>query len=164
MDRVAGHRFGDAISPSRGRPTLYRGTLMRSRLEASWAQRMDAEKDEFGFADYEWEYEPVCFGGAAGQYLPDFRQRYHDLDHWLYFEVKPPMSEPPLAVMERMEIIWESDLEATLTIVAGGPDRYRQWVGAIDHTGQGSFGVWWDVQTAHCLFDTPVCTLRAVKL
>jgi hypothetical protein len=48
------------------RITVYRGIEMRSRLEALAA----AYLDRHGFA---WEYEPICFAGMGGQYLPDFR-------------------------------------------------------------------------------------------
>lgn len=59
------------------RPTVYRGILMRSRLEAAWAEQFDA----FAWA---WRYEPVAFGGRCGQYLPDF-----ELPGVCLVEVKP---------------------------------------------------------------------------
>lgn len=39
---------------------------MRSRLEAAWAEQLDA----FGI---EWQYEPCAYASEEGQYLPDFR-------------------------------------------------------------------------------------------
>lgn len=51
--------------PLAARPTVYKGTQMRSRLEARFAQWMD-------FHQWEWVYEPECFASADGQYLPDF--------------------------------------------------------------------------------------------
>jgi hypothetical protein len=52
-------------------PTEYRGTVMRSRLEARWAGVLDA-------AGLRWEYEPHTFrlgssrGSWQGGYVPDF--------------------------------------------------------------------------------------------
>lgn len=49
-------------------PTTYQGVLMRSRLEARWAQRLDS-------LGLHWEYEPSVLRlgrGRAGLYLPDF--------------------------------------------------------------------------------------------
>jgi hypothetical protein len=50
----------------KARPTIYKGIQMRSRLEAAYAQHLDAD-------NYPWEYEPECFADETGQYLPDFR-------------------------------------------------------------------------------------------
>lgn len=47
------------------RPTNYRGTQMRSRLEATYAQVCDL----LGIA---WTYEPGALASEAGQWLPDF--------------------------------------------------------------------------------------------
>lgn len=54
---------------TRGRPTLYKGIRMRSRLEADFAAALDKQ------GAY-WEYEPECFAGPTGQWLPDFRVRH----------------------------------------------------------------------------------------
>lgn len=62
------------------RPTTYRGTQMRSRLEAAWAEQFDA----WGWA---WEYEPRCLATEEGQYLPDFYVITDTGD--AYVEVKP---------------------------------------------------------------------------
>lgn len=50
----------------KGRPTLYKGIRMRSRLEADYAAWLDR-------AARKWEYEPECFAAQDGQWLPDFR-------------------------------------------------------------------------------------------
>jgi hypothetical protein len=87
---------------------------MRSRLEALVAAYLDRR----GFV---WQYEPVCFAGMRGQYLPNFRvQRSENAD--VYLEVKPKPKE--LATMayqqiERMSVIWESEPHARLIIVSG---------------------------------------------
>lgn len=47
-------------------PTIYRGTEMRSLLEASWAATLESLK-------IVWEYEPTTFDLPSGaKYLPDF--------------------------------------------------------------------------------------------
>jgi hypothetical protein len=67
---------------TRGRPTLYKGIKMRSRLEADYAGHLDR-------GGRPWEYEPVCFGGDDGQWLPDFRVgRVGSSQTWLV-ELKP---------------------------------------------------------------------------
>ena len=59
-------------------PTLYRGLLFRSRLEAQWAHFFDD-------LDWPWEYEPFDLNG----YIPDFVLKFHEP---LLVEVKPEMS------------------------------------------------------------------------
>lgn len=50
----------------KARPTVYKGTQMRSRLEAGYAAWLDKN-------GFRWEYEPCAFATEDGQYLPDFR-------------------------------------------------------------------------------------------
>lgn len=59
-------------------PTLYKGLMFRSRLEATWA----AFFDEIG---WDWEYEPFDLSG----YIPDFVLKFASP---LLVEVKPAMS------------------------------------------------------------------------
>lgn len=47
------------------KPTRYRNTLFRSRLEVRWAILLD----QLGI---KWLYEPRCFSVCHGGYLPDF--------------------------------------------------------------------------------------------
>jgi hypothetical protein len=47
------------------KPTTYRGTTYRSKLEARWAVLFDVLGLPF-------EYEPKCFRTPEGGYLPDF--------------------------------------------------------------------------------------------
>lgn len=92
------------------RPTVYRGILMRSRLEATWAAAFDR-------AHIPWEYEPVAFAGRAGQYLPDFRFPPIGLrSRVIYIEVRGTLERAFLA-MAQMPIIWESDPTAELRIL-----------------------------------------------
>lgn len=48
-----------------GRPTVYNGIQMRSRLEATYAEWLDTN----GIV---WHYEPRAYASQLGQYLPDF--------------------------------------------------------------------------------------------
>lgn len=68
----------------KGRPTLYKGIRMRSRLEADYAAWLDRQGRQ-------WEYEPECFADEHGQWLPDFRvaklNEYYGVPHLI--EVKP---------------------------------------------------------------------------
>jgi len=56
--------------------TTYKGYKFRSRLEAKWAFVFDQ-------LDWDWEYEPVDFGG----YIPDFLIMFGK-EPW-YVEIKP---------------------------------------------------------------------------
>lgn len=77
------------------RTTIYRGIAMRSRLEALVA----AYLDRHGFV---WQYEPVCFAGMQGQYLPDFRiQRSDNAD--VYLEVKPKPEKLATMVYQQVQ-------------------------------------------------------------
>lgn len=124
------------------RPTMYRGTLMRSRLEADYA----AELDRRGLR---WLYEPICFASDEGQWLPDFKVTRPDGRPDVYVEVKPAdlvselvaapgapaVHEDPavLAIItplvQRMRIAWASEPSAALHLsfwrYGGGPAALR---------------------------------------
>ncbi len=111
----------------RGRPTLYKGVKMRSRLEATAAALFDRH-------GVEWQYEPVCFASEVGQYLPDFvvvglvdgcdTDRCHNEMPLTYVEVKPWALADKL-VRAKMEIIWASDPSATLVVI--DPVEMEMW-------------------------------------
>ena len=85
---------------------------MRSRLEALAA----AYLDRHGFA---WEYEPICFAGMGGQYLPDFRV-LRPGEANVYLEVKPKPNTLETTARQQiqpMSVIWESEPDARLIIV-----------------------------------------------
>lgn len=113
----------------KARPTTYKGIHMRSRLEAKYAASLDARQ-----LAVRWEYEPQAFASERGQYLPDFLlirilseepiQLYRQ-----YVEVKPTL-ELGLRAMERMQVIWESEPGAVLSVVVAG-------VGTFIAYGQG---------------------------
>ena len=107
------------------RPTTYRGTKMRSRLEARFAQYLDK-------GDLDWVYEPRAYAGKGGQYLPDFLIREPRLN--IFVELKPDTDDNKIEnaerlakLMEKMEIIWESEPEACLMLVIGN----RAYVGDL---------------------------------
>jgi hypothetical protein len=108
-----------------GRPTTYRGIQMRSRLEADFAAWLDRTGQD-------WAYEPKCFAGSAGQWLPDFEHRRGGLQ---YIELKPyersweSKGQQPdyttwmeiVGIIEdlitRVSVAWESEPDAHLMIV-----------------------------------------------
>lgn len=110
----------------RARPTYYRGVLMRSRLEATVAEWLDARS-------LKWEYEPVRYAGRGGSYLPDFRLPEASIEgtpEVLYLEVKPfrPDRQPPGgwvgALLTSMEWIWESEPAAWLGVTSPHDDTF----------------------------------------
>jgi hypothetical protein len=102
------------------RPTLYAGVLMRSRLEASFAQHLDS----LGFS---WEYEPTCFASKDGQWLPDFKCSsvvVGDTKRTCYFEVKPSISREQYVEVYHRAVMtaWASEPDAAVVITRG-----RDW-------------------------------------
>jgi hypothetical protein len=67
-------------------PTLYAGTLFRSRLEATWAAFFD-------LSGLPWAYEPIDLEG----WVPDFALW---LNHPVYVEVKPAPLSQSLALLD----------------------------------------------------------------
>jgi len=98
----------------KARPTIYKGIQMRSRLEAHYAQHLDAIGEK-------WAYEPRCFATDTGQYLPDFEIGDHN-----YFEVKPYHVDHD-AALKRMHVILDSDPDAYLTVVTTNGDDMKSW-------------------------------------
>jgi hypothetical protein len=92
---------------------------MRSRLEAKYAAWLDQE----GIL---WEYEPECFAGPEGQWLPDFRtgtgagRRYVELKPRSLFCFNDgsvaARDQRVDEILSRMAIAWHSDPEATLQL------------------------------------------------
>lgn len=105
----------------KARRTLYRGVAMRSRLEAHWAQRLDA-------LGATWSYEPQCFADESGQYLPDFKVVL-PTGTALYIECKGTWPDEQIPELQRrMEIVWSS--EPALLMLAVGASV---WFGTIDN-------------------------------
>lgn len=106
-------RDGSGTRASKGRPTLYRGIPMRSRLEADYAAYLDR-------AGVAWEYEPTCFAGPSGQWLPDFR--HGKPGSYTYVELKPISLlqqadfDPIDKILRQMEIALLSEPECSLVL------------------------------------------------
>lgn len=103
------------------RPTTYAGIQMRSRLEAGFAAMLDKE-------GVPWEFEPECFAGPTGQYLPDFRIGAEQT----YVEVKSPRVLASWAdiwvSLDRLTIIRASLPAADLQLVVGdNPHGGWEW-------------------------------------
>lgn len=124
--RKASHMTSSSEGGIPARPTLYRGIRMRSRLEADFAAFLDR-------AEAEWEYEPECFAGPHGQWLPDFRATLPGGPP-TYFEVKPESLSPDQVdpVLERMAIAWLTEPAATLQLVIW---RYGDPLGSVSVMG-----------------------------
>ena len=100
------------------RPSVYKGVRMRSRLEADYASALDRDGET-------WEYEPTCFAGPDGQWLPDFRVGCDGV----YTEIKPAYliewDTRDLAdvydridkILKRMTVAWLSEPKANLRLV-----------------------------------------------
>lgn len=129
VSRRAGLVVEAAEETTEAQPTLYRGTLMRSRLEANWAATLDHYQ-------IEWTYEPQLYRLPSGAlYLPDF---------WLpavgtFIEVKGTH-------MRRLEKTYELAEEVTESVIVliGFPplrrstdgtlwDPYLQWRDALGY-------------------------------
>lgn len=93
------------------RTTMYKGIKMRSRLEADFAGFLDR-------AGADWKYEPVCFAGPEGQWLPDFRATLPS-GMRTYFEVKPDSfpDDKIDPLLEQMTVAWLTDPTAVLQLV-----------------------------------------------
>lgn len=109
-------------SPMRARPTTYQSVQMRSRLEAGFAQWLDKH-------NVRWTYEPRAFASEKGQYLPDFRlDDFYVLGNatTTYVEIKPDFTiDVHQELIRRMPIIWESEPDAVLVLVAAN-GTFRQ--------------------------------------
>lgn len=100
------------------RPTVYKGIQMRSRLEADYASALDRDGET-------WAYEPACFAGPDGQWLPDFRIGHDgicvevkpahlitwDTDSWL--EVYERVDK----ILRQMTVAWLSEPRTPLQLV-----------------------------------------------
>ena len=119
-------------------PTIYKGQLFRSRLEAKWACFFD-------LVGWEWEYEPMDLNG----WIPDFLINGHTK---LLCDVKPTQVFVP-AVAQKMEnAVKGSGFECELIIIAMAPfkptepnDCLGDWaIGWLQQKG-------WDEESGACL-------------
>ena len=93
------------------RTTMYKGIQMRSRLEADFAAFLDR-------AGTDWKYEPICFAGPDGQWLPDFRTEVPS-GLRTYFEIKPkPLPDDEIdRILGQMSVAWLTEPGAVLQLV-----------------------------------------------
>lgn len=142
------------------RETVYKGTKMRSRLEAGFARWLDS------WPHLTWKYEPQAFAGAKGQYLPDFvadgfRVTWADGPQRIYFECKPSIfgwrsqwdevsgdrdeeergAREEDALWRRMAIIWESDPGALLVLAKQRPGGWADFHMAWEYYTDGDVHV-----------------------
>ena len=112
------------LSKLKPRQTIYAGITMRSRLEASFAQFLDARERD-------WTYEPKCYASPSGQYLPDFEVHMHG-EPVLFVDVKPADTDPA-ETLARMHIIRASVPGASLAVVSplGAWPNHRDWRGRL---------------------------------
>jgi hypothetical protein len=136
------------VNATKGRETLYKGIRMRSRLEADFAADLDRQ-------GYRWGYEPTCFAGPDGQWLPDFGCTFANDDDWAIFdEVKPAeplMKHAPGSVayaehvdtqLRRVAVAWESAPDACLRLTFwryGGPAYLTLFCRRRGHPWRASF-------------------------
>lgn len=106
------------------KPTTYRGTLFRSRLEATWAV----------FFDYypmieEWDYEPckLLQLSTGWDYTPDFRLSIGPYE--LFLEVKPVIPNPDF-----LKYSVAFSIGANLPIYLGYGSFYHQTPRTVDLT------------------------------
>jgi hypothetical protein len=127
----------------KARATWYKGIEMRSRLEADFAAFLD------GVAKVKFDYEPFCFAGPDGQWLPDFRVQYEDKT--VYFEVKPA-SLPDDQIdqtLEQMTVAWLTEPNAILQLVIwyyGEPLRSFSLMGIPEAQSGNKDVTWWYAQ------------------
>lgn len=133
-------------SPSKARPTVYKGVQMRSRLEAGFAAWLDRYH-------FDWEYEPRAFASEEGQYLPDF-QLSNVFVSWLenpatvFVEVKPSafLADPGYPSTQEADEAFDVDLE---TLNANGRILAESEPGAVyvlAQPGHGLYLIEWDDQ------------------
>ena len=99
------------------RPTVYKGIQMRSRLEADYASALDRDS-------VDWGYEPTCFAGPGGQWLPDFRigtSTYVEVKsaHLIVWDTREldDVYERIDKILHQMTIAWLSEPKAHLQLV-----------------------------------------------
>ena len=101
------------------RPTTYRGIQMRSRLEATVAAQFDRWR-------YDWAYEPRAYGSKAGQYLPDFVLFVNGRPASVV-EVKGRIAGEAFQILDRMEIVWDSEPDVFLVLIDAAAIRAGEW-------------------------------------
>lgn len=119
---------------------------MRSRLEAKVAAGLDLH-------GIDWEYEPLCYAGPEGQYLPDFQVNAD----WpqlptIILEIKglADASDHIIRpIMAQMELVWESDPSLALVLDVHSPKGNTIWMHRAKGAGpcfDDDSNDWWDAR------------------
>lgn len=116
----------------KARPTVYAGIPMRSRLEADFARWLDSHGTT-------WTYEPRCYAGPGGQWLPDFEIADAGGGVQCLIEVKPESLDEIDPVLTRMSTAWLSAPDALLVLVLW---EYGTEHGGEIHEIHGRRGFW----------------------
>ena len=110
----------DSPTPSRrGRRTLYRGVMMRSRTEARFAAQLDA-------ARIPWDYEPFALAGPTGQWLPDF-ELHMDPRRRCLVDVKPTLNDVLDNIERWHRIATEALPGQSVQVFGAGYDGTATW-------------------------------------
>lgn len=114
MESIAEIAFRTRYGEPKPRPTTYKGIEMRSRLEARFAQNLDALEEK-------WRYEPRVYGPRGKGYLPDFEMLTATCP--TFIEVKPTLAEVHDAE-RKMEVIWKTHPDALLIVACAEGGSY----------------------------------------
>jgi hypothetical protein len=140
------------MSSIRAKPTLYKGTRFRSRLEARWAVFFDA-------IGWEWVYEPSFAELSGISYQPDFLVETRQSGTHL-IEVKPGKSWAELAPFLN-EVNGDPRYQQTATILRvplimmiGTPGVWNQ--GRLSEYGAVAIK-WYASGPAHDLYEWGEC-------
>jgi hypothetical protein len=119
MATIRDRRKAPWMTSIKGRPTVYNGIQMRSRLEADYAAYLDGNGRT-------WKYEPECFANAEGQWLPDFQVIWPKGGE-TFVELKPAgrLEDNYMGLndesidkhLTRMAIAWASKPDAELALI-----------------------------------------------
>lgn len=103
----------------RGRRTLYKGVMMRSRTEARFAAALDS-------ALIKWDYEPFALAGPSGQWLPDF-ELHLDPRHRSFVDVKPKDADVLDGIARWHNIASEALPDETVRVFGAGYEGAEIW-------------------------------------
>lgn len=125
----------------RGRRTLYKGVMMRSRTEARFAAALDQ-------AQIPWDYEPFALASRVGQWLPDFEIQL-DPRHRSFVDVKPKDTDVLDKIEQWHTIATEALPGETVRVFGAGYEGATVWTeralrgtpGDIDSWGWHMTGV-----------------------
>jgi len=104
----------------RGRRTLYKGVMMRSRTEARFAAALDS-------ALIKWDYEPFALAGPSGQWLPDF-ELHLDPRRRSFVDVKPRGTDVVAGIERWHNIATEALPDEDVRVYGAGYEGAEVWI------------------------------------